>query len=104
MVAPDPGDRPRPAAWYRYAQASSVGLEMGLSVAVGVGVGLYLQGRFGGAPWVSLVGLAFGIGAAALVVVRASQRHRRDRTGATPSDPAPGESPPPPPGATDGSE
>lgn len=80
---PPPGKR-RPAAWYRYAQASSVGLEMGLSVAVGVGAGLYLEGRFGGAPWVGLAGLAFGIGAAALAVVRASQRHRE---GADPSAP-----------------
>ena len=87
MAPPTPPAKRRPAAWYRYAQASSVGLEMGLSVAVGVGAGLYLEGRFGGAPWVGLAGLAFGIGAAALAVVRASQRHREgpDPSASTPT-------------------
>ncbi len=67
----------RRAPWFRYAQASTVGIEMGLSVAVGVFGGIYLERRLGGAPWTSLAGLAVGLGAAVLSVVRAAGRVRR---------------------------
>ncbi|RMG94451.1 MAG: AtpZ/AtpI family protein [Deltaproteobacteria bacterium] len=74
-----PDRRPRRAPWFRYAQASTVGIEMGLSVAVGVFGGLWLERNVTGvAPWTSLAGLAIGLGAAILAVVRAAGRVRRE--------------------------
>ncbi len=79
------GRRPRRAAWFRYAQASTVGIEMGLSVAVGVFGGIWLERNVTHvAPWTSLAGLAVGLGAAVLAVVRAAERVRRDRASEPP--------------------
>ena len=43
---------------------STVGLSMVLAIALGAGIGYFLDKKFGTAPWLLLVFLAFGIAAA----------------------------------------
>jgi F0F1-type ATP synthase assembly protein I len=49
---------------------STLGMEIVLSVLVGYFGGRWLDGRFGTAPWLSLLGFFFGCGAAGKAVHR----------------------------------
>ena len=40
---------------------SSIGLSVALSIFIGLGIGVYLDGRFGTTPWLTLLFLGFGI-------------------------------------------
>jgi len=68
----------RRAAWYRYGEAASLGIEMAIAVAVGTFGGLWLEARLGGAPWTALAGVLTGIGAAAVAVVRTVTKFHAD--------------------------
>jgi len=46
------------------AYYSSLGFTIALSVFIGFGIGFYLDGRFGTSPWLTYIGLVFGIAAA----------------------------------------
>jgi ATP synthase protein I len=56
----------------------SVGLEMAIAVAIGFFGGQWLDGALGTGPVLKWVGLAFGIAAAGLAVVRVSRRYLKD--------------------------
>jgi ATP synthase protein I len=49
---------------------STVGLEIVLSLIIGFFGGRWLDGKLGTAPWISLVGFAFGCAAAVKVLLR----------------------------------
>jgi ATP synthase protein I len=54
----------------------TLGLEVVLCMLVGFLGGRWLDGRFGTAPYVSLVGLAFGIAAGVKAIVRSAREMR----------------------------
>ena len=56
---------------------SAVGLEMGIAVTLGYFVGNWLDGRYGTKPWLMIVGLFLGLGAAAKAVVNAVNRAKK---------------------------
>ncbi|MEA2040280.1 MAG: AtpZ/AtpI family protein, partial [Thermodesulfobacteriota bacterium] len=43
---------------------STIGITMALSIGLGAFIGIYIDKRFGTAPWFSLIFLGFGIAAA----------------------------------------
>jgi ATP synthase protein I len=43
------------------AYFSTVGLSMALSIFIGLAIGLYLDGRWGSSPWMTLIFLVLGI-------------------------------------------
>jgi len=56
----------------------SVGLEMAAAIAIGYFGGGWLDGLLGTRPVLRWVGLAFGIAAAGMAIVRVSRRYLRD--------------------------
>lgn len=65
------GKRPKRAAWFELAEAASLGIEMAVSVAIGWFGGRWLETNVTHwAPHTRWLGLAFGLGAAAMAVVR----------------------------------
>lgn len=72
-------DPPVRAAWFRYTDAASIGIEIALSVAIGALGGLWLEHNVTHwAPWTSLLGIAIGIGAATKAVVRTARNFKRE--------------------------
>lgn len=57
---------------------STLGLDIVLSMVFGFFGGRWLDGRFGTAPWLSMVGLAFGLIAAGRFLYRATQKMKRE--------------------------
>lgn len=50
--------------WMReLAYYSSIGLSMALSIFIGLGIGVWLDGKWGSRPWLTLIGLGLGIAA-----------------------------------------
>ena len=45
------------------AYFSSIGFQVALSIVIGLALGVYLDRRFGLTPWLTLIGLGFGIAA-----------------------------------------
>ena len=45
------------------AYFSSIGLAVALSIFIGLAIGVYLDRRFDTTPWLTLIGLGFGIAA-----------------------------------------
>lgn len=45
------------------AYFASIGLSISLSIFIGLGLGVYLDGKFGTRPWLTLVGIGLGIAA-----------------------------------------
>ncbi len=64
--------------WKGLGTYGTVGLEFGLSVLVGLWGGDWLDGKLGTGPWLSLVGMAFGIAAGLRTLLRAMNRMARD--------------------------
>ncbi len=60
------------------AEYATLGLNLVLSMAFGFGAGYWLDGRLGTAPYLSIVGFAFGIGAAIRFLLRAAKRMKED--------------------------
>jgi ATP synthase protein I len=56
----------------------TVGLEFGLSILVGLFGGQWLDKKFDTAPWLTLVGLAFGTAAGVRSLLRALESAKRD--------------------------
>jgi F0F1-type ATP synthase assembly protein I len=57
---------------------SSVGLEIGLSVAIGALGGYWLDEKLSTGPWLTLVGLLFGVAAAAKRVIEITRLLSRE--------------------------
>ncbi len=60
-------------AW-QSAQFASLGLELGISVGLGYLGGAWLEGRFGGAPWGSTLGVILGFVAGLRSLIRAAKK------------------------------
>jgi ATP synthase protein I len=45
------------------AYFASIGLSISLSIFIGLGLGVYLDGKFGTRPWLTLIGIGLGIAA-----------------------------------------
>ena len=64
--------------WMReLASYSSLGLTVAFSIFIGLFFGIYLDRRFGTEPWLTMVGLGFGIAAAFSNIIRAINKSRR---------------------------
>jgi ATP synthase protein I len=66
------------SAWHQAIDVGSVGLEMAIAIAIGFFGGRWLDGKLGTGPVLQWVGLAFGIAAAGMAVLRVSRRYLRD--------------------------
>jgi F0F1-type ATP synthase assembly protein I len=76
---PSPEPRRRQAAWYRYTDAASLGIEMAAAVAICTLVARWLETNVTHwAPWTSLIGIGIGLGAATKAVVRTARNYRRE--------------------------
>lgn len=64
--------------WRQAARFSAVGLEMGIAVAIGYVAGTWLDSKLGTEPYLMVVMLIFGIGAAFNAVYFAAKRAVKD--------------------------
>lgn len=70
---------PKRAAWFRYTDASSVGIEIAVTVTLGAVGGLWLERNVTHwSPWTTLIGVALGLAAAARAVLRTARSYRRE--------------------------
>jgi F0F1-type ATP synthase assembly protein I len=60
--------------FWRAASLASIGLEMGVAVIVGWWIGQYLDGKLGTTPWLMIVCLLLGVGAAFKAIIREAKR------------------------------
>jgi F0F1-type ATP synthase assembly protein I len=67
-----------PHHWKSAGSYSTVGLEFALSVIFGLFVGQWLDEKYAGGGWFSLIGFCFGLAAGARAVYRALQRANRE--------------------------
>lgn len=72
-------DEPKPpAAWFRYADAASLGIEIAVSVSLCAFVGRYVEQNFTHwSPWTTLIAIGIGIGAATRAIVRTARNYKR---------------------------
>lgn len=63
--------------WRASGGMATVGMEIVLSVLFGFLGGRWLDGRWGTAPWLAIIGLVFGLLTAARFLYRAAQRGQR---------------------------
>jgi F0F1-type ATP synthase assembly protein I len=69
---------PKRAAWYRYTDAASVGIEIVVAITLCTLVAMWIERRFTHwSPWTTLIGLVFGLAAAVNAVVRTSRNFHR---------------------------
>jgi len=64
--------------WKAVGSYGTVGIEVVLSVLVGFIGGYWLDGKLGTSPWLTLIGLAYGIAAAARALYRAARRATKE--------------------------
>ena len=64
--------------WKAVGSYGTVGIEVVLSVLVGFIGGYWLDGKLGTGPWLTLIGLAYGIAAAARALYRAARRATKE--------------------------
>lgn len=64
--------------WKGLAGPGTLGLEVVLSIAVGLLGGNWLDEKFGTSPWLTLIGLAYGLAAAGRSLYRANKRAKRE--------------------------
>lgn len=71
-------DPPKQAPWFRYADASSLGLEIAAAVTLSALAGQYLERHVTHwSPWTTLIAIGVGLGAAARAIVRTARNYRR---------------------------
>jgi len=56
---------------------SSLGISLALAVFIGLFIGFYLDKKFGTLPWLTLIGLGFGIAAAYKNIALAIEKSRK---------------------------
>ncbi len=59
------------------ADVGAVGLEMGISAALGCWGGMWLDDHFGTEPWLLLLGMLAGFGAAFKAIYRTAKKARK---------------------------
>lgn len=64
--------------WKGVGSYGAVGLEVVLSIALGLVAGSWLDKRFGTGPWLTIVGVAYGVAAAARALYRAARRATKE--------------------------
>lgn len=64
--------------WKGLGGPGTLGIEIVLSVAVGLLGGAWLDKKFGASPWFTLIGLAYGLAAAARAVYRALKQANQE--------------------------
>ncbi len=74
-----PPEQPhKPATWYRYMDASSLGIEIAVSVVLGAAAGMWLEKNVTHwAPWTSVIGMMLGVATAARAIVRTARKYTR---------------------------
>jgi F0F1-type ATP synthase assembly protein I len=78
------GDRARrevegKATWFRWASASSVGLEIAVAISLCTLFAHWLENEYTHwAPWTTLIGLFVGLGAAIKAVMRTIKQYQRE--------------------------
>jgi ATP synthase protein I len=65
------GERP---PWTEMAEIAQVGLTLVVATVIGLGAGYYLDRWLGTKPWLTLVGLGFGIAAGFVNLFRAVKK------------------------------
>lgn len=66
------------AEWFQLTEAGAIGMEMGIAVAIGYFGGRWLERNVTHwAPWTTYLGLAVGIGAAVVAIVRTARKYTR---------------------------
>ncbi len=69
---------PARAKWFRYTEASSLGLEIVVAILVGSLAGHLLERNVTHwSPWTTLIGVFVGIGAAINAIVRTTREFKR---------------------------
>lgn len=74
---------PRPDGWYGALRYLGVGLTMAASVAGGLLLGVWLDGRFGTAPWLAMTFLVIGAAAGFRELYRVLRAWQREEDGET---------------------
>lgn len=68
----------QPATWYRYMDASSLGIEIAVSVVIGAAAGMWLEKNVTHwAPWTSVLGMMVGVGTAARAIIRTARSYTK---------------------------
>jgi ATP synthase protein I len=70
-----------PSAWKALGELSTVGLTLVVATVIGLAGGYYLDRWLGTSPWLTLVGLLFGIVAGFVNLFRTVKRAERDIDG-----------------------
>lgn len=66
------------SAWKALGELSTVGLTLVLATVIGLAGGYYLDRWLGTSPWLTLIGLGFGIAAGFVNLFRTVNRAGRD--------------------------
>ena len=66
------------SAWKALGELSTVGMTLVLATVIGLAGGYYLDKWLGTAPWLTLIGLGFGIAAGFVNLFRSVKRAERD--------------------------
>jgi ATP synthase protein I len=67
-----------PSAWKALGELSTVGLTLVVATVIGLAGGYYLDRWLGTSPWLTLIGLLFGIAAGFVNLFRSVKRAERD--------------------------
>jgi ATP synthase protein I len=66
-----------PSTWKALGELSSLGVAMVVATMIGLGGGYYADRWLGTSPWLTLIGLGFGIAAAFVILIRAARTAER---------------------------
>jgi ATP synthase protein I len=67
-----------PNAWKALGELSTIGMTLVVATVIGLAGGYYLDRWLGTSPWLTLIGLLFGIAAGFVNLFRAVKRADRD--------------------------
>jgi ATP synthase protein I len=72
-----------PSAWKALGELSTVGLTLVVATVIGLAGGYYLDRWLGTSPWLTLIGLLFGIAAGFVNLFRTVKRAEHDNDDGT---------------------
>jgi ATP synthase protein I len=67
-----------PSAWKALGELSAVGIALVVATVLGLAGGYYLDRWLGTSPWLTLIGLLFGIAAGFVNLIRSVRRAERN--------------------------